>query len=54
MLCLQVVNHHLLRDLTEAGLWTKEMKNQIIAHNGSIQVVNLLVFPSNNGGLSNH
>jgi len=33
----QVVNHHLLRDLTEAGLWTKEMKNKIIAHNGSIQ-----------------
>nr|CAG4640600.1 EOG090X0007 [Eulimnadia texana] len=33
----QVVNHHLLRDLTDAGLWSEEMKNQIIAHNGSIQ-----------------
>lgn len=36
--CLQVVNPHLLKDLTERGLWNEEMKNQIIAHNGSIQV----------------
>lgn len=35
---LQVVNPHLLKDLTERGLWNEEMKNQIIAHNGSIQV----------------
>uniref|UniRef100_A0A8C9F757 Ribonucleoside-diphosphate reductase n=1 Tax=Pavo cristatus TaxID=9049 RepID=A0A8C9F757_PAVCR len=35
--CLQVVNPHLLKDLTERGLWNEEMKNQIIAHNGSIQ-----------------
>ncbi|NWR24453.1 RIR1 reductase, partial [Emberiza fucata] len=34
----QVVNPHLLKDLTERGLWNEEMKNQIIAHNGSIQV----------------
>nr|XP_009943940.1 PREDICTED: ribonucleoside-diphosphate reductase large subunit [Opisthocomus hoazin] len=33
----QVVNPHLLKDLTERGLWNEEMKNQIIAHNGSIQ-----------------
>ncbi|KAK2716166.1 ribonucleoside-diphosphate reductase large subunit-like [Artemia franciscana] len=33
----QVVNHHLLRDLTEAGLWSEEMKNLIIANNGSVQ-----------------
>lgn len=33
----QVVNHHLLRDLTEAGLWDDDMKNLIIANNGSIQ-----------------
>ncbi|XP_067010097.1 ribonucleoside-diphosphate reductase large subunit [Anabrus simplex] len=33
----QVVNHHLLRDLTEAGLWNDEMKNAIIANGGSIQ-----------------
>lgn len=39
LLCpVQVVNPHLLKDLTERGLWNEEMKNQIIAHNGSIQV----------------
>ena len=36
---LQVVNHHLLRDLTESGLWSEEMKNDLLAHNGSIQVL---------------
>jgi len=34
----QIVNHHLLRDLTELGLWDNNMRNKIIAHNGSIQV----------------
>ena len=34
----QVVNHHLLRDLTERDLWDDEMKNQLIGANGSIQV----------------
>lgn len=34
----QVVNHHLLRDLTDMGLWSDEMKNNLIANNGSIQV----------------
>ncbi|XP_041985241.1 ribonucleoside-diphosphate reductase large subunit [Aricia agestis] len=33
----QVVNHHLLRDLTQADLWDDDMKNQIIHNNGSIQ-----------------
>ena len=33
----QVVNHHLLRDLTERDLWDDDMKNQMIANNGSIQ-----------------
>lgn len=33
----QVVNHHLLRDLTEAELWDDDMKNLIIHNNGSIQ-----------------
>jgi len=33
----QVVNQHLLRDLTELGLWTDDLKNEIISHNGSIQ-----------------
>jgi hypothetical protein len=32
------VNHHLLRDLTDLGLWDDETKNQMIADNGSIQV----------------
>lgn len=35
----QIVNHHLLRDLTERGLWNDDMKNQIISNNGSIQNV---------------
>nr|NVI77118.1 ribonucleoside diphosphate reductase large subunit [Cucujiformia] len=33
----QVVNHHLLKDLIDLGLWNDEMKNQIIANRGSIQ-----------------
>ncbi|KAF9351740.1 Ribonucleoside-diphosphate reductase large subunit [Mortierella sp. AD094] len=33
----QVVNHHLLNDLTQMGLWNESMKNQIIAAGGSIQ-----------------
>ncbi|XP_039951761.1 ribonucleoside-diphosphate reductase large subunit-like [Bactrocera tryoni] len=33
----QVVNHHLLRDLTELGLWDDDMKNNIITSRGSIQ-----------------
>jgi len=32
-----IVNKHLLRDLVNMGLWNNEMKNQIIAANGSIQ-----------------
>lgn len=39
VLChLQIVNPHLLKDLTERGLWNEEMKNQLIGQNGSIQV----------------
>ncbi|ERL85458.1 ribonucleoside-diphosphate reductase large subunit [Dendroctonus ponderosae] len=33
----QVVNQHLLKDLTERGLWDDTMKNQVIANHGSIQ-----------------
>ncbi|KAJ3273625.1 Ribonucleoside-diphosphate reductase large subunit [Terramyces sp. JEL0728] len=33
----QIVNPHLLKDLTELGLWNESMKNRIIAENGSIQ-----------------
>jgi len=35
----QIVNHHLLRDLTERGLWSDDLKNEIISNNGSIQNV---------------
>ncbi|KAG8256133.1 Ribonucleoside-diphosphate reductase large subunit [Homalodisca vitripennis] len=33
----QVVNHHLLRDLVELGLWDEDMKAQLIQENGSVQ-----------------
>lgn len=33
----QVVNPWLLRELVEQGLWNDQMKNRIIAHQGSIQ-----------------
>lgn len=32
-----IVNKHLLKDLVQLGLWSNEMKNRIIANNGSIQ-----------------
>lgn len=35
------VNRHLLRDLIERGLWTDEMRTQLIAHNGSVQHLDL-------------
>lgn len=35
----QIVNHHLLKDLTKLQLWDDNMKNNIIANNGSIQNV---------------
>jgi len=31
------VNRHLLRDLIKRGLWTEDMRVQLIAHNGSVQ-----------------
>jgi ribonucleoside-diphosphate reductase alpha subunit len=34
-----VVNKYLLRDLVEGGLWTSEVRNQIIADRGSVQKV---------------
>uniref|UniRef100_T1J1Q1 Lipoyl synthase, mitochondrial n=1 Tax=Strigamia maritima TaxID=126957 RepID=T1J1Q1_STRMM len=33
----QMVNHHLLKDLTERNLWNEEIKTKIIVDNGSIQ-----------------
>merc|ERR1711988_22192 len=35
------VNRHLLRDLIERGLWTDDMRMQLIAHNGSVQHLDL-------------
>lgn len=32
-----VVNKYMVRDLQELGLWSRELKDNIIAHNGSIQ-----------------
>lgn len=32
-----IVNKHLLRDLNALGLWSDEMKNKLIAANGSVQ-----------------
>jgi ribonucleoside-diphosphate reductase alpha chain len=40
-----VVNKHLLRDLTKLGLWDDEMKNKLVAHNGSVQ--NITEIPDN-------
>ncbi|KAJ7525531.1 hypothetical protein O6H91_17G055100 [Diphasiastrum complanatum] len=35
-----VVNKHLLHDLTDLGLWTPDLKNKVLYHNGSIQKIN--------------
>ena len=40
-----VVNKHLLRDLVDLGLWNDNMKNRMIAENGSIQ--NIQEIPQN-------
>lgn len=40
-----LVNKHLVKDLLKLGLWTEEMKNQIIAENGSVQ--NIESIPKN-------
>jgi ribonucleoside-diphosphate reductase alpha chain len=34
-----IVNKHLLKDLNNLGLWSEEMKNAMIANNGSIQAI---------------
>lgn len=35
----QIVNAHLLRDLSKLGLWNESMKNAIIASSGSVQSI---------------
>lgn len=37
-----VVNKHLLKDLVELGLWNSQMKNQLMASNGSIQHIDAI------------
>jgi len=37
-----VINKHLVKDLIALNLWTTEMKNKIIAHDGSIQNINVI------------
>jgi ribonucleoside-diphosphate reductase alpha chain len=32
-----IVNKHLLKDLVESGIWDDDLKNELIAHNGSVQ-----------------
>lgn len=34
-----IVNKHLVRDLIKLGLWTTEIKNMIVANNGSVQAI---------------
>lgn len=33
------VNKHLVRDLIKIGLWIPEIKNELVAHNGSVQQI---------------
>lgn len=39
------VNKHLVRDLINLNLWKPEIKNQLVAHNGSVQ--NIQDIPNN-------
>ena len=39
----QVINQHLLRDLTDLGVWSTDVKQQMIADNGSIQKIQVLL-----------
>lgn len=34
-----VINHQLIRDLCERGLWTKRVRQQMVAYEGSIQMI---------------
>ena len=37
-----VINKHLLKELLEGGLWNEEMKQKIVANNGSVQAIDEL------------
>ena len=36
-----IVNNHLLSDLTRMGLWDSDMKNQLVADNGSVRTLDM-------------
>jgi ribonucleoside-diphosphate reductase subunit M1 len=38
----QVVNQHLLKDLSDCNLWNDDLKNEIVSHNGSIQKIDCI------------
>merc|ERR1712165_526290 len=38
----QVVNQHLLKDLVELGIWSDDLKNEIVSANGSIQNIPII------------
>ena len=38
-----VVNQHLLHDLTRLGLWSSDIKNQLVAANGSVKVCLVMI-----------
>lgn len=44
------MNQHLLKDLTELGLWDETMKHKLIAYGGSVQVRALAVETEGEGG----
>ncbi len=39
---VKLINHLLIKDLADLNLWTEEMKNKILALNGSIQTINII------------
>jgi hypothetical protein len=36
------VNPHLVKDLIDADLWTSDVKNALVGHNGSIQAISCI------------
>ena len=36
------INKYLVEDLNELGLWTTDVKNSLMAHNGSVQNINCI------------
>jgi ribonucleoside-diphosphate reductase alpha chain len=42
-----VTNKHLIKDLIDIGLWSLEMKDEILRHKGSIQAMNIHMIDAN-------